>query len=715
MLTTEILASSELQTLFDGFCGAVMSGELVAKSLVERINICREVAMILTEAHVGVSETYPITWHPELLKSHQEKWLYVQGSISSTKKLFWSGWPILDRNGKPSYPPIARIWLSHGRQFAEEFYEGLKIHISGEAMANSTIFNKMAVFLASNSATWPPQTFTDPVKIHMFFIALCKSYFKGISESDKNLPVRKKAWNRFIARVKKYYITPGTWATPFRELPTAPKPNMRGHQSHVKETPDGTIIKEKLITDIPLHICNSEAIQLLFFKISNDLNIVRSWSDRQRLIMMSNYKTRKAKAANGTPLDTDKRKYSSDITIENICATFEQYTYDTDLSSLLRRYNDIHNTNITLREFGQSFSIPTTLSLYPFQCGLILEHPQITRSFLVKFKLYDKHGHPTGFYEEDGAYHLSLEDNVKFISGIKARRGAKNARQTFALTAKAAKMIEQLIELTTQARAYLRAKGDDNWRLLFLGSESGACYPSKCGIPNWNSSGGNVLIQEAMEQFSPHTPLRDEALKSFLFRINPGTIRASRVIEDYIETADANLASELLGHKKSRTELLECYLPAPIVAYVETRGVRIIQKAIICHALADSAYLLSATRFDSLDILTVFFKNHVNLDIPAQLSDPDGDDEKDLSDREQEIILKIGVGTLSTLLSLAMAVKACDEPSKINPEILYWSRLSDLLVKEIGFMHDPLLKNHLANAQAVADPSRVMRLIYATP
>ena len=88
MLTTEILASSELQTLFDGFCGAVMSGELVAKSLAERINICREVAMILTEAHVGVSETYPITWHPELLNLIKKSG-YTYKAVSVAQKNFF--------------------------------------------------------------------------------------------------------------------------------------------------------------------------------------------------------------------------------------------------------------------------------------------------------------------------------------------------------------------------------------------------------------------------------------------------------------------------------------------------------------------------------------------------------------------------------------------------------------------------------------------------
>lgn len=713
-MTIELLTSPEIQTVFDGFCSAVMSSEFVKKAHSERLNICREVATILKETQAANSEFWPLAWCPEDLESHREHWVQTRGKISETKKLFWCGWTIQNRKGMNNYLPIAKLWLSHGKEFALECYETLKLHISGEAASNVAIFNNMTNYLAANSNEWPAETFTNPLRIYQFFGEFAKNQFIGVTPDAKNLPTLKKSWNRFLSRIEEYFIKPGVWAEPLRSLPRAQNPNMRGHQSHVRETSDGYLVKEKLITDIPLHISNSEAIQLLFFQINADLDIVRSWANQQCRILMYNYEQRKIKAAMGLPLVPGKRRPASKITLENICATFEAYTYDTDLPALLKRLNKNRQHETPLRSAVHELGIPSTLSLFPLQCLLILEHPQITRSFLLEFKLYDKHGHLTGFFEEDGAYHLGYEEKANYISGLKPRSGKENARQTFPLTKKSAEIIDNIIKLTTPARNYLRRKGDENWKRLFLGSEKGACYPTKCSIPNWNESGGEVLIQEVMEQFTPHTALRDHTLKKFIYRISMGSIRASCVIEDYIETADSKLASQILGHKKERTGLLDSYLPAPIVAYIETRGVRILQKVIICHALADSTYLLRSTNFDDLDILDAFLKNHVDSEIPAFLIDPEGLEEKDISDLEQELIIRIGVGTLSTLVSFFQAVKSSSKPSQINPTALYWAKIAELIIKEIELLQDPLLKKHLATAQAVADPSRVERLIYVT-
>ncbi|MFE2006921.1 hypothetical protein ACFW6U_16215 [Pseudomonas guariconensis] len=712
-LTRAALCTSEIQVLFDSFCGAVMSGDLVNKPQNQRANICRELAMILNKAREENPDLWPITWQPKALHTHAELWAHDKKKIQNRKSLFWCGWTIVNRNGGVDYFPIPQLWISHGQEFSISFYDGLNTHISGEAVGNLATFKKMALFLVDNPGQWPAETFTDPGMLSQFLNAFAKHHYKGVTEKTRNLPPKKKNWNRFLSRLREYFITPGTWATPFFPLPFAPRPNMRGHQSHVREMDDGLEVKEKLITDIPLHITNSEAIQLLFFQITKDLNVVRSWSDHQRETLVRNNELRRLAAESGIPLDQSKRIASKSVTFENICASFEARPYEVDLPRLLKAYNQQQEHEIPLRDFTYLLGIPSTLSFFPFQCGLILEHPHITRSFLINFKLYDKHGQMTGFFHEDGAYHIGWEDGVEYLSGIKARSGAKHARQTYPLTKKAAEIIKQIIELTTPARNHLRKKGDQNWKLLFLGSEKGASHPTKCAFPSLSDGGGPVIITEIMTQFAPHTSLRDKALRKFISRINPGAIRAQCIVEDYIEHADSERASRLLGHNKERPVTMESYIPAPVVAFIETRGVRLIQKTIICHALASSIFFLRASSFESLDILSDFLNNHVDPTIPAQLSDPDGLEEKELTDLEQELILKIGVGALSTLLSIEIAVKNSPFPAKILPDAFYWAKVSELLTKEIHLMHDPLLKDHLSKAESAADPSQVDKFIYA--
>ncbi|WP_124355812.1 hypothetical protein [Pseudomonas chlororaphis] len=651
-------------------------------------------------------------WKPKEVMRYCTIWNDEKNSVCEEKERFWCGWAVEDREGQPRYLPIADLWISHGKMFATELYDGIKNHVSGEAAPCLAPFNKMIGFLVVNPLTWPPETFKNPVDIYKFFCAFAKNQFQEVESDAKNLAERKRKWNAFLGKIEQYFIKSGTWAKPFKNLPRAPHAYSKTHQSHIKEKSDGTFVNETLITDIPLHITNGEAINLLFFKITSDLNILRAWAEEQCRTIMANYSLRITKAAQGTPIPAGDNILTSLVTFENICATFQNHSYDTDISTLLLKLNKKNESDIQLRDFVYNLGIPSTLSLFSFQCLLVLENTAITQSFLNKFKLYNKHGRLTGFFYENGAYHLYLEEKATYISGRKPRRGARNSRQTLLISAKAAEVINQIITLTTMARNYLRNKGDESWKLLFLGSSSGACYPSRCSAPRWGNNEYKVSTQEAVEQFSKHTPLQRDKLANFISRIRLRTIRASRVVESYILGENSEEASQMLGHKKQRTKLLDSYLPAPIVAYIETRGVRTLQKIIICHALSDSSYLLTATKFDNLEILDAFLKNHLAPEIPATLTDPDGLDEKDISDLEQRLIIRIGVGTLSTLISVAEAVKKSPTPNLIAPTALYWARLADLLVKEIELLHDPLLKSHLVKARAAANPSKIGNLIY---
>jgi hypothetical protein len=340
-----------------------------------------------------------------------------------------------------------------------------------------------------------------------------------------------------------------------------------------------------------------------------------------------------------------------------------------------------------------------------------MEHPSITNSFLQRFDLYDKHGNLTGFITEGGKSYLALEDQPVIISGIKGRKGKIHGRQKYELTATAESVMRDLIKITTPARDYLRSIGDENWKKLFIASSSNANKPRTASIPRWNETSLQYQQSVILEQFHPHTDKREDVLLQFLAQISPSTIRASRCMEEYLDTGSTYLMSECLGHEEEDSVLLECYVPPIFMAFIEEQGVRLVQKALICHSLRDSPFLVEGANFESLEELEQVLENYTLKNIPDFLKNPDYLNDSDITRLENEIIIRIGVGSLTALLSLAQAVEETRDKRHLSKSAQHWAKLTSLIVVEIESGTDAQLKEKLRLARAHADPRRMEKII----
>ncbi|MNF88478.1 hypothetical protein D3C84_709730 [compost metagenome] len=182
-------------------------------------------------------------------------------------------------------------------------------------------------------------------------------------------------------------------------------------------------------------------------------------------------------------------------------------------------------------------------------------------------------------------------------------------------------------------------------------------------------------------------------------------------MEEYLDTGSTGLMSECLGHEDEDSALLECYVPPIFMAFIEEQGVRLVQKAIVCHSLRDSPFLVEGANFDSLEELEQFLESYT-VNIPDLLKNPDYLNSGNTTRLENEIIVRIGVGSLTALLSLAQSVENVRDKRHISPAVQHWAKLTSLIVVEIENGTDAQLKDKLRLARSHADPRRMEKIIH---
>ncbi len=175
--------------------------------------------------------------------------------------------------------------------------------------------------------------------------------------------------------------------------------------------------------------------------------------------------------------------------------------------------------------------------------------------------------------------------------------------------------------------------------------------------------------------------------------------------------------AKALGHARYDTLLMRRYLPEAILAFFQTRWIRIFQKGFICEAMKDSPYLLEAANFSNIEELHSFLANHALKLIPHHLSNPEhttAENEINTDQRVKQVLISIDPGIMTALVSLEKAVDIALTPEKVCGRATYWADLSRKVVAEINRGNDYLLKQHLSDALTHCNPEKMKELIYET-
>lgn len=364
--------------------------------------------------------------------------------------------------------------------------------------------------------------------------------------------------------------------------------------------------------------------------------------------------------------------------------------------------------------------IPRVETIFALQMLLIYGHPEVTDAFFLNLELHNKRGALTGFTKtESGAYQMT---------GYKDRAGGPNSERKILLSDEEAEWVKLMLSMTEVLRDELRAAGNDEWRYLFLHTSGRFATPSKPESIKLN----NKTIQfkrEMVEEFLVLGNRDEAATKRFITRLSITAFRASAAVEMFLRDHDVEAMAKALGHKGYNSALLSSYLPEPILAFFQTRWIRLFQRGIICRAMKDSPRLLEVTRFANMEELHEFLENHALREIPEHLQNPDylkkpaslaAANDSD-ADKPGQVIVSIDTGVLTALLSLRAAMVEATKSAQENPlgrqlcaKAIYWSHFTELVVKDIeeGLQSD--LLEHLESAQQHANATHMENLIYAT-
>ena len=425
--------------------------------------------------------------------------------------------------------------------------------------------------------------------------------------------------------------------------------------------------KERWFVDIPLEIRDEEALDVIHQRLNRDLEHIRTVSQKMfediKYRLNRNLEYREVGAIKPPPGSvTIKNNIPMGIDhLANSVATF--YHYGFGVGSRTTTYLGFDGQgDILLREL----SLPTSQTLKVFSSLLILEHPKITPSWLLEWELFDKNGNQVG---------LKQVGKLWIAVSFKNRLGATTAQQEVVLTDHSKPIVDALIEHTRFAREALKKKGGRDWRYVILIANLQEAIRPKSIVASSPESGlyHQALAVDSYDDNKQLILSQSEA-KELAAIVTPRSIRKARGLQIYLETRSLKAVAVALGHKEVRMELLEIYLPKPLMSYFNSRWVRQFQNAIIFEALKDSPYLFNALDFDEM-ALDEFLKNHRLGDLPEHLERAgtcDDEMNQNYIKNLDELVFTLSTPLFQVLLAIQNVIDNAAPKEVFKPVIKKW-------------------------------------------
>ena len=704
----------KLDYTIDLFIGALCSNIFLNAKAAQRYGFIKLLIELLDALKISqfLSINIPSLAQEEIKKySIRRIKLFESTTLHEEHIYYWRGWWTYSKANTKWFLQLHGVYKCYGREFTERLFNQIDTVFSGCAQSIPRGIHGFCRWLAISGYTI--EQFNDPSSVQCLFedylkVYLADGYKSGNGRSIKSLIV---CWRGFIVFAENHFID-SIFAEPFGKLISPQPVTISGNERRIKKTVGGIEVKEKLLTEIPLHVTDEKAFELLFYQIQKDVNHVVSVAERLADDLWRRYQQRKTLAKIGviktikyeTSLDEESRQWiihkNNPHWLSNCAATFEHcgFSYDNNNDPIICSSSSLSRTHVAY-ELG----LPTSYALLPYMVLLVAEHPRIVPSFLTDFELYNKQGKLSGFVKFDSTY---------ILDGRKKRRGPNSAQQIITLTEKSVLLIEQVIAITDCVRTNMKNKGDDNWRYLFLSCNKGFYLTRMCSQYPKAKVSKNSFYQELAKETVDVKASHAEKL-SARFELN--ALRASKAVLVYIETRSSKKMAEVLGHKKYSPKTISHYLPEPILDFFQSRWIRIFQQGLIVEAMKESPHLLNSTEFNTMDEFHEFMKNHALKTMPAHLENRPGQKERSFSNKTDEIIFNINSGILSLLLSLQYAV--CNAKKKVCGTAAYWSEVTTHLVNHIenGSQHasNEEFKSYLKAARCQINPEKLEVIIYA--
>lgn len=522
------------------------------------------------------------------------------------------------------------------------------------------ILKKFSTYLKNNK--FNKSDFKCSKKSFIVIKSFCKYFFEDAQKNNFCLHSQIRYWNSFKILFNHLFYSTKLINLKEEDYPIAPSRDKNNSLINIKNS-NGIKFKRKLLTDIPLTLNDNEAIDYIFSKIINDIKITQNWYNYYLNLF---------------------DKYVNSPIFEINEKSFE-----------LSKKEILKNTPKTnIKDFLFTSGIPSHSTLEFFMFGLVDNHPEITESFLINFKLFNDNNEMIGLKETDAG---------TYLTGNKFRKGSRLAEQNILLDEKSKKIINLLIKSTEKIRSYLKNNNNDDWKYLFIGiSDSFYNMKPRKKVKTLVPAPSNmklIALKERIEYFNKIEKIKHP--ENFVYNLTLTKLRASKGVEAYLKSENSSEMARVLGHDKYKPDLLSRYLPDIILDFFQSRWIRIFQKGIICESLKDSKYLFKASKFKNIEDLSSFLEKHtLNLE---------SNKEKNLDNKE--ILISINENILTALFSIEKAVEISSE--KVNSKSLYWFNFSKKLKKEINNNNKYItFRNMVKKAELNVDPKLFKEIIY---
>ena len=665
------LSSNHINKIFSGFIGALSCETFIEASKITRDTYVRTIIRALKNMSFDI---------PNLISDidrNTARNLWMQMHPDTLQREYYNGWRVTSKDGKEGRSlRLAWIWDKLGFDIARSFYAAANLFTQRYEGASQgcyvPVLNDLFKYIESSHSKIVEKNLASPAFTTKVVEGFCRVFFEKKVGADNCLLTTIKRWNDALPFLEAVLLESGVFAKPNRPFPYIAPKRKTGVESNISRNKNGVVVKNKLILSVPLHMTDDEVIQLLFRKITNDVDEVLRWAQGQANSIFTRFKENEGE--------------------------FDYRDFDLKLHKIKKKYKTTEISKARSVEIAYRLGLPTSYSLEPFVYLLIKERPSITESFLYTLELNDKHGKFVG---------IEKSDECTYLVGYKKRRGGKRSQLKVELNEKSIEIVDQIVQITEPLRKYLKAIGDDNYRYLFLSCRTGFAYPKRIAA-SLNSKRENAANDNRFHQFIESSENLDQKeIRQLIERLTPTRFRATVGVQVYLETGSAKAMSEALGHAKYKPDLLAHYLPEPILQFFQSRWIRIFQKGIVCEAMKDSPLLLRASNFTSMNELDKFLNNHA-LGLP---DDPVGlGNDEDVS----QVYISVDENILTLLLSLELAVALTDQ-KKISAKAKHWSKFASLLKVEIEKnSYDLEMNLALKKARSNLDPTLMQGLIIDT-
>lgn len=603
-----------------------------------------------------------------------------------------------------------------GEQFTDAFHGGLRTIARPKAKDTAlrdfgTTFSQFVCHRAANHHPISPALLTDPAFVQIFLVDFMEYHFMKMARrktavQEGTLGSLQKLWSRYggywAALAGQRIVAAPTSAFPFGN-PKLLADHSVGHRKIKTDTAGNTtVITQKLLTAVPLHITDEEATKLVFEQLKADFTIVQEWLRDHLKSFFDDYEAGLALAAEIQELPADDeieiatRKNADKCGFALAIKYFKEaqggYTDTSRFPTPV--YPDLAaRSRISKERLSRYLGIPSRQEAMAFMAFLASQDGRFSESALAAAKLLDSKGTRINAVETDAGLTLT----------VLKERDAGDGWHDVLLTGEAASLVRRWIDVTAPLRKHMRLYGVSGWQnlVIYTGNPLGA--------PSYFTRSSN--IHSTFRHFSSKYESR---LGNLAEQVTIPRIRSTRGVLVFLESMDLTKMARELGNANETS--LRHYLPDSLWEYFTTRWVRIFQNLLIVEATRDTAYMQRALHFSSATEMDEFLRNHAVTPLIPLDKEPETKPDAKSARTPDELMIAASPGIFATLLSISDASRQVKEQGRqLASQAVYWMEFAQRLKAHIesNAFHDRGIKQMMRAAAANATPENFMEVVCA--